>query len=143
MTKPRSALVSIILAVLAMAGTAPSAGAVSLRPAAELQAAAAVPSPVLDGQACPDVMVIGARGTNEGPDDWHSLPAYAKDPSHGVGATVYSMYSQLEAANPSCRTPGSISGMRRSARRVSPRKSWTRTRCAAQKTCITFSRATR
>jgi hypothetical protein len=100
MTKPRSALVSIILAVLAMAGTAPSAGAVSLRPAAELQAAAAVPSPVLDGQACPDVMVIGARGTNEGPDDWHSLPAYAKDPSHGVGATVYSMYGQLEAANP-------------------------------------------
>lgn len=100
-TMPRSALVSIILAVLAMAGTVPSAGAVGLRPAADLQAAAAAPSSVLDGQACPDVMVIGARGTNETPTtDWQSLSAYTKDPSHGVGATIYSMYGQLEKANP-------------------------------------------
>jgi hypothetical protein len=100
MTKLRSALVSIILAVLAMAGSVPSAGAVSVRSAADLHAAAPTPSTVVDGQACPDVMVIGARGTNEGPDDWHNLSAYANDPSHGVGATVFSMYGQLVTANP-------------------------------------------
>jgi Cutinase len=101
MTKPRSALVSIILAVLAMAGTVPSAGAANARPALDLQAAAASPSSVLYGQACPDVMVIGARGTNEGPTtDWHNPSAYAKDPDHGVGATVYSMFGQLKTANP-------------------------------------------
>src|SRR6266568_6838514 len=101
MTKLRSALVSIILAGLAMAGTVPSAGAVSVKPAADLQAAAPTPSPVVDGQACPDVMVIGARGTNDGPTtNPNSLPAYAKDQYHGVGATIYSMYGQLVTANP-------------------------------------------
>jgi len=93
-------LLSLALAALAIAAAAPSAGAMSVKPAADLQAAAATPSSVVDGPACPDVMVIGARGTNEDPDNWHSLPAYAKDPSHGVGATVYSMYRQLKTANP-------------------------------------------
>jgi Cutinase len=98
--KPGSALLGLALAALAMAGVVPSAGAVSVRPALDLQAAAAAPSSVIFGQACPDVMVIGARGTNQGPKGDNNLSAYAKDPYHGVGATVYSMYLQLETANP-------------------------------------------
>lgn len=99
-SKPRSMLLGLALAALALTAAAPSAGAVSVKPAADLQAVAATPSSVVDGPACPDVMVIGARGTNEGPSNWHSLPDYAKDPSHGVGATVYSMYGYLKTANP-------------------------------------------
>jgi hypothetical protein len=45
-------------------------------------------------------MVIGARGTDERPRGDNSLAAYAKDQDHGVGTPVYSMYLQLEAANP-------------------------------------------
>ena len=100
-TKPRSVLLGLALAALAMAGIVPSAGAVSVRTATEAQAAAATPSSVVVGQACPDVMVIGARGTDEGPhSDWQSLPQYAKDPDHGVGKPVDSMFGQLEKANP-------------------------------------------
>jgi hypothetical protein len=99
-TKPRSVLLGLALAVLAMAGIAPSAGAVTVRPALDLQAAAAAPPSVLDGQACPDVMVIGARGTNETPRGDNSLSAYAKDPNHGVGIPVFDLYSQLVTANP-------------------------------------------
>jgi len=45
-------------------------------------------------------MVIGARGTNEGPGKWHDLSAYARDPSHGVGKEIFSMYQNLVSANP-------------------------------------------
>jgi hypothetical protein len=100
-TKPRSVLLGLALAALAMAGIVPSASAVSVRPALDLQAAAATPSSVVVGQACPDVMVIGARGTDEGPySDWQRQSAYVKDPDHGVGRPVDSMFGQLENANP-------------------------------------------
>jgi hypothetical protein len=99
--KPRSVLLGLALTALAMAGIVPSAGAVSVRTATEAQTAAATPSSVVVGQACPDVMVIGARGTDEAPySDWQSLPRYAKDPYHGVGKPVDSMFGQLEKANP-------------------------------------------
>jgi hypothetical protein len=99
--KSRSVLLGLALTALAMAGIVPSASAVSARPATGLQAAAAAPSSVVVGQACPDVMVIGARGTNEGPySDWQRLPAYAKDPDHGVGKPVDSLFVQLANANP-------------------------------------------
>jgi hypothetical protein len=99
-TKPRSALLGLALAALAMAGIVPSAGAVSVRPALNLQAAAATPPSVIFGQACPDVMVIGARGTDERPRGDNSLAVYAKDQYHGVGSTVDSMYGWLKQANP-------------------------------------------
>ena len=99
-TTPRSVLLGLALAALAMAGIVPSAGAVSVRPATELQSAAATPSSVIFGQACPDVMVIGARGTDETPRGDNRLAAYAKDPNHGVGIPVFSLYSQLVTANP-------------------------------------------
>ena len=100
-TKPRSLLLGLALAALAMAGIVPSARAASARPTTEAQAAAATPSSVVVGQVCPDVMVIGARGTDEGPySDWQSLSQYAKDPYQGVGKPVDSMFTQLENANP-------------------------------------------
>jgi cutinase len=56
---------------------------------------------VIFGQACPDVMVIGARGTNEGPNDnKQDLSNYVKDKDHGVGAVIDSMYGYLTSANP-------------------------------------------
>ncbi len=100
-TKSRSVLSGLAVAALAMAGIVPSASAVSARSATEPQAAAAAPSSVVVGQACPDVMVIGARGTDEGPySDWQRPSAYAKDPDHGVGKPVDSMFGQLVNANP-------------------------------------------
>ena len=100
-TKSRSVLLGLALAGLAMAGIVPSATAASVRPSTELQAAAATPSSLVVGQACPDVMVIGARGTNEGPKgDNPKVSDYVKDPNHGVGQTVESMYGSLVAANP-------------------------------------------
>lgn len=99
-TKFRSALVSLAFAALAMGAIVPSAGAASVRPALGVQPAAAAPSPALFGQACPDVMVIGARGTNQGPKGDNNLSAYAKDPDHGVGVTVDSMYKKLKTTNP-------------------------------------------
>ena len=101
MTKLWSVLLGLVLAALALMSIAPSAGAVGVQSAADLQAAAATPSSVLVGQECPDVMVIGARGTNEEPTkNPNSLPAYVKDPYHGVGATVDSLFVRLAAANP-------------------------------------------
>ena len=88
MSRPRSVLLGVVLTALAMAGTVSSASAVSVRPAIEPQPAAATTSPVVDGPACPDVMVIGARGTNEAPTtDWQTLNAYASDQNLGVGPT--------------------------------------------------------
>lgn len=100
MSRPRSVLLGVVLAALAMAGTASSASAVSARPATELQRAAATGSPVVSGQACPDVMVIGARGTNEGPTtNTGELSSYAADKYKGVGQDIYSMYQDLANAN--------------------------------------------
>jgi hypothetical protein len=58
-TKPRSVLLGLALAALAMAGIVPSAGAVSVRTATEAQAAAATPSSVVVGQACPEDYLKG------------------------------------------------------------------------------------
>jgi hypothetical protein len=100
MIKPRAMLLGLGLAALAMAGAVPSASAVSLTPAAGLQSAAASPVSVIDGQACPDVMVIGARGTNQDPKNGNSLPAYTRDQNHGVGNEISTMYQDLKSANP-------------------------------------------
>jgi len=98
--KPRSVLFCLALAALTLTGLAPAASAEGMTHAAELQAAAPAASSVINGQECPDVMVIGARGTNEGPADWHDLPAYARDKYQGVGEDISSMYKDLVSANP-------------------------------------------
>jgi hypothetical protein len=59
-TRPRSAFLGTIAAGLTLAGLVSAAGAAHATPAAGLQAAAAPPTSVIFGQACPDVMVIGA-----------------------------------------------------------------------------------
>jgi hypothetical protein len=98
--KPISALLGVVLAALAVAGSASSASAVSVRPAAELQPAVGTGSPVVSGQACPDVMVIGARGTDEGPTtNTGELSSYAADPYKGVGRDIDTMYTDLATAN--------------------------------------------
>src|SRR5690349_10370247 len=98
--KPISALLGVVLAALAVAGSVSSASAVSVRPAAELQPAVGTGSPVVSGQACPDVMVIGARGTDEGPTkNTGELSSYAADPYKGVGRDIDTMYTDLATAN--------------------------------------------
>lgn len=94
-------LLGVVLAALAMAGTVSSASAMSARPATELQPAAATASPVVFGQACPDVMVIGARGTNQAPTTNPDDPSsYATAADDGVGGEILSMYTDLTTANP-------------------------------------------
>jgi hypothetical protein len=97
-------LLGVALAALAMAGTVSSASAVSVRPAAEAQSAAATPPPVLYSTptstiACPDVMVIGARGAGEAPSGILSTSAYTSDQYHGAGKTVFSLYQDLSSNN--------------------------------------------
>lgn len=67
--------------------------------------AASPPGPVL-GPACPDVMVIAARGSGEQPQpkgphgSWNNPAAYTfKDTYYGVGAFNYSVYSALETTD--------------------------------------------
>jgi hypothetical protein len=97
-------LLGVVLAALAMTGTVSSASAVTASPATGLQPAAATGSPVVAGQACPDVMVIGARGTNEGPTtNPDQLSSYATDQYKGVGQDIDSMYQDLVTANPQLR----------------------------------------
>ena len=92
--------VIVALGSLAMAGAEPAAGAVGVRLAADLQPAAPGASPVIDGPACPDVMVIAARGSGEAPTtDWQEPSAYTSDPNHGAGATLYTMYGELANAD--------------------------------------------
>ena len=101
-TKPTSILLGLSLVTLTVTVTAPAARAVSVRSATELQPAAATVSYVVSGPACPDVMVIGARGTNEDPTANANDPTvYAKANNLGVGQTVYNVYTQLKAANQS------------------------------------------
>ena len=102
-TKPISAVLGLALAALIMAATVPAARAVSARSAADLQAAKPTPSPVLYGPACPDVMVIAARGSGEGPADWQNLPAYTSDPYHGAGQTLDAMFADLNVVTPALR----------------------------------------
>lgn len=100
-SRPKSVLVGVVVAALAMAGAVSSASAVSAGLASAPQPAAAAASSVVDGPACPDVMVIGARGTNETPTaDWQTLNAYASDQYQGVGQTVDKVYTQLKTENP-------------------------------------------
>jgi alpha-tubulin suppressor-like RCC1 family protein len=99
-TKTRSVLLGLAVAALTMAGIVPAAGATDLRTASNLPAAAPTPASVLDGPACPDVMVIAARGSGELPSDWQNPLAYTNDPNHGAGAALYLMYKELVAANP-------------------------------------------
>jgi hypothetical protein len=62
--------------------------------AAALRSTAATPQTVLDGPACPDVMVIAARGSGEAPADWAKLPEYTQDRNHGAGAVLFDLYSK-------------------------------------------------
>lgn len=99
-TLPRSVLLGLALAALSMMGIVPAAGAATVRPAADPHAAAPTPSPVLHGQACPNVMVIAARGTNEAPINWQDLSAYTTSQNYyGAGAEIYSLYQSLESGS--------------------------------------------
>ena len=56
----------------------------------------------LVGVACPDVMVIAARGTDEAPpnSEWQNPSAYVNDQYKGAGETLFTMYGQLKTVNP-------------------------------------------
>jgi len=92
----------VVLGSLTMAGAVPAAAAAGVRLASVLQAATPTPAQVLDGPACPDVMVIAARGTNEAPSNTESqtASAYTTDQYHGAGQTLFTMYGELKSANP-------------------------------------------
>lgn len=71
--------------------------------------AASPPGPVL-GPACPDVMVIAARGSGEQPQpkgphgSWDNPAAYTfKDTYYGVGEFNYTVYSALKTADSGLR----------------------------------------
>jgi hypothetical protein len=93
-TKPRSVLLYLALAAFTLAGLASAANAEGMSPAAKLQAAAPAVSPVVYGPACPDVMVIGARGAGEAPSGVLNTSAYTTDMYHGVGKAVFSLYQE-------------------------------------------------
>ncbi len=60
-----------------------------------------LPIKVIHGPACPDVMVIAARGSGDPPSDWTNLPGYTKAANdYGAGKPAYTLYTQLEAARP-------------------------------------------
>lgn len=105
--KHRFVLLGLAVLALTTLGAVPAAEAAGVSPAAVKQLAAPSPSAVLDGPACPDVMVIAARGTNEAPSNlaWQDPAGYTADPSHnhGAGATLFKMYNQLANANQNLR----------------------------------------
>ena len=94
-----AAIVALGLGSVSAAGADPADGAVRVKLVADLQALPPAPPPVLDGPACPDVMVIGARGAGEAPSDWTNDSAYTSDPNHGAGAAVYSLYQDIGSAD--------------------------------------------
>lgn len=64
----------------------------------------AAAGPFIVGPACPDVMVIAARGTGETPlKNWGSTASYRKDPYFGAGSTLYDLYFKLVNARPGLR----------------------------------------
>ena len=84
------------------AAAAPAGGSTTAAAAPGTQAALAAntqapasPQSVLDGGACPDVMMIAARGSGEGPQDWTKADSYIRDPYRGAGETLYKLYGQM------------------------------------------------
>ncbi len=57
------------------------------------------------GEPCPDVLVIGARGSGEAPqgDDAVDSSAYANDQFNGMGSISYDVYQNLAASAPQLR----------------------------------------
>jgi hypothetical protein len=63
-----------------------------------------LPIKVIHGPACPDVMVIAARGSGDPPANWTNLSAYKSAANdYGAGKPAYTLYTQLEAARPDLR----------------------------------------
>jgi Cutinase len=92
-------LTAIMIFAFAFAMTlsaAPPAGMAHIQRMAFSQPQPAPVPNVIDGQPCPDVMVIAARGSGEAPSDWRHLPAYTSDQYHGAGETLYSLYGALQ-----------------------------------------------
>jgi hypothetical protein len=59
------------------------------------------PIKVIHGPACPDVMVIAARGSGDQPTNWTNLLDYTKPKyDYGAGKPGYTLYTQLSGARP-------------------------------------------
>lgn len=56
-----------------------------------------------DYRACPDVLVLGARGSSESPQNWTSSSAFTRDPFLGLGENVYGVYDRLMRSAPHLR----------------------------------------
>ena len=62
------------------------------------------PVKVIYGSACPDVMVMAARGSGENPQkDWTSPAAYINDGYRGAGEVNWNVYTRLLTAAPGLR----------------------------------------
>ncbi len=99
------------ITAIAVAVTAAVAGAAGIPAAVAAQSHAAVTgglatissqSVIVDGAACPDVMVIAARGTGEEPlgSSWKNPGNYKTAKDHGVGGTLLTFYDQLKKTRP-------------------------------------------
>lgn len=97
-----AAVLPFVFVSSAAVGVMPSAAA-AVRSSMAVSAGPA-PSTIV-GVACPDVMVIAARGTDEAPSnaDWQDPTAYTSDQYKGAGQTLYTMYGQLVSANPNLK----------------------------------------
>jgi YVTN family beta-propeller protein len=95
-----AAFLPLLFASAAVVSAAP--GAAATAGSATVVTASAAPSQgVINGYACPDVMVIAARGTNESPTtQWQDPSAYTGDQYDGAGQTLYTMYTELASASP-------------------------------------------
>jgi hypothetical protein len=59
------------------------------------------PVTVIYGSACPDIMVLAARGSGENPQkDWTSPAAYINDGYRGAGEVNWNVYTRLLTAAP-------------------------------------------
>ena len=58
------------------------------------------PITAIYGSACPDVMVLAARGSGESPTDWTSPAAYINDSYRGTGQVNWDVYQRLLTARP-------------------------------------------
>ena len=62
------------------------------------------PIKVIHGPACPNVMVIAARGSGDPPSNWTNLSSYTKAANdYGAGQPPHTLYTQLVAARPDLR----------------------------------------
>lgn len=96
-----AAVLPFVFVSSATVGVVPGAAA-AVRSGMTVSASSASAPTTIVGSACPDVMVIAARGTDEAPpnSDWQNPSAYTSDQYKGAGQTLYSMYGYLVSANP-------------------------------------------